>query len=558
MITVLYLIGCILTYIVFRKSQEIERYNLRKNLQYYFYKNSLDFLVPFIGVTFLFLLLSLLINIFITTDSTTLHVLIRTEENLEKLKSFFSIFKLNAVEAMLMLIVIYFLGFLRFFSQKSMKLFYLFDKYQLVIRRVYIVLVLLCSFTFFGTQLGEPTKDVSLQIKTIRDGYANLYYEIQEAISEEVAIQIYPKVHDYLPQQYLDALKLPTKIESEINSLANYYQKVSLEYGIKDNEIERIIDRGVKRTNEASDLNLEFSDNKRKSFDNEVKLAPGELNLSELNRTNHAINEFRKNLHSHPIELIQIEGRKKVICQIPKIITGEINKRLFQQIIQDYPILEPVMDVFFRTIDEKTEKKINQVIDNLFSSIMKNSDQVNQLIVEQASSIVKSEEIKITETDMANIDRESKVLNNEIKKVINARENLFESVIPKDIRTTLNPNLSVDIIWSPLPEATSYRIYWSNKETGPFTINNSIVTNSTSFEHWPDEFPAYYRIASVKNHNESKSSKISEIALYSNGGGSICEICGSKAIGYCHLRGIYVCNDHNVFTQKSGGRIRCP
>ena len=121
MITTVFLIGCLLTYLFLRKKRKIEENNWKTNFIYYFYKNSLDFLVPFVVITFLYLMLSLVVAI--ASNYTSLHYLIRFEESLEKLKTFFTIFKLNAIEALFVLVALYLLGFLRFPSQMSKKLF---------------------------------------------------------------------------------------------------------------------------------------------------------------------------------------------------------------------------------------------------------------------------------------------------------------------------------------------------------------------------------------------------------------------------------------------------
>ena len=124
----------------------------------------------------------------------------------------------------------------------------------------------------------------------------------------------------------------------------------------------------------------------------------------------------------------------------------------------------------------------------------------------------------------------------------------------------LNSNLSVDISWSSVPDAQSYRIYWSSNKDSSINRSNSEKTNNMSIERWleANEFPMYYRITAVKGEWESLPSKAQEVALLSDKGGTRCQICGAKAIGYCHMRDIYVCEGHHTFTSSGGQGWICP
>ncbi|MCL5037772.1 MAG: fibronectin type III domain-containing protein [Chloroflexi bacterium] len=558
MIMIVFIIGCILSFLFLRKKREFEKYNRKKDFLYYFYQNSLDFLVPFVLITFLYLMLSLVVASIVASDSITLHSLIRFEESLEKLKSFFSIFKLNAIEALVVLVALYLLGFFRFMAQKSRKLFKLFDKYQLVVRRVYIVLVLLCSFTFFGTQLGEPTKNVSLRIKTIRDGYADLCNQAREAISEEVAIQIYPKVFGSFPKPYQDALELPTKIEQETNSLRDYYNSVRNEFGVTDRNVEVLFDRGSLRARSASDLKVEVPDGTTKRIDYFAFPNLQQINYKKIKDAKNAVSQYRSNLKSRAIEMLKIEGGKKVTCQIPKVFTGEVKKALLQQIIKDYPILEPVVDVFFKTLDKQVETKVEQAIEDVVNSAIQSPESFDKSVVEQASTIVEHKKVEITKADFKTAQRASIELRNKLARIRNARTNLFHSVAPKDLSIELNSNLSVDISWSSVPDAQSYKIYRSSDRSGSFNKANSETTEGTGIKEWPEEFPTYYRVTAVKGALESKPAKLVKAELLSSQGGTRCQICGSESIGYCHMRDIYVCSSHNIFTSKDGTDWRCP
>lgn len=558
MITTVFLIGCLLTYLFLRKKRKIEENNWKTNFIYYFYKNSLDFLVPFVVITFLYLMLSLVVAI--ASNYTSLHYLIRFEESLEKLKTFFTIFKLNAIEALFVLVALYLLGFLRFPSQMSKKLFSLFDKYQIILRRVYIVIVLLCSFTFFGTQLGEPTKNLSLRIKTVRDGYAELCKEVQNTIAEEVAISLYPKVHYKFPQPYQDALKSPTRIEQETNALRDYYNSVRSKFDTKDANVDSIIDKVSRRKKTASDLEKEIKipeDASKRRYYSVIK-DPRQINYKKIQNAKIALGNYRSGLQPRVINLLQIEGGKKITSQIPKVFTGEVKKTLFRQIIKEYPILEPIVDVFFQTLDKEIETNVEQAVDRATNTTIKNPENIETIITNETKKIVQQKNVEIPKGILENAIRTSKQSKIERTKIEKARENLFYSVAPREPSVRLNSNMSVDISWSSVPESQSYKVYRAHKVNGPFVRASSASKKTTSMKDWPNDFPAYYRVTAVRGELESKPSKLSKVEPLSSYGGSRCQICGATSIGYCHNRHIHVCSSHNIYTSKSGTRWRCP
>ncbi len=146
-------------------------------------------------------------------------------------------------------------------------------------------------------------------------------------------------------------------------------------------------------------------------------------------------------------------------------------------------------------------------------------------------------------------------LNSRVTEEINE---LFIAFTPPSPTCQLNSSLRVDIAFESVEAADSYIVYWSSSKNGQLKKANSQNTNSLSFEHWPSNFPMYYRIVAVRGNLVSKPSESCKAALLPSKDGTICQICGDNTIGYCHLRNIYVCSTHNTYTSKEGTSWRCP
>ena len=200
-------------------------------------------MIPFIGVSGLYLALAAVAH----WDAVPLGVLLNLEVALGRAHAFLSFFKIGATASLFVLAAIWLLGLLRLPWTRSSRFFAIFDRYQRMVRRVYIVTVLLGSFTFFGTQLGEPTQDVQLRIKTIRDGYADLVSAAREAVRNDIARQTFPAVRDAFPKDYRDALALPARINTDLGNLRSYYEAVREDAGGRRSEVEALLARSTER-----------------------------------------------------------------------------------------------------------------------------------------------------------------------------------------------------------------------------------------------------------------------------------------------------------------------
>jgi hypothetical protein len=138
-------------------------------------------------------------------------------------------------------------------------------------------------------------------------------------------------------------------------------------------------------------------------------------------------------------------------------------------------------------------------------------------------------------------------------------KNVFSSTIPRKPSATINSNLSVAITISTLAGADSYKLYWTKSLKERISESQSLIPNSSNYSlHWPDDFPVYYYVVALKDGVKSKISSPFTANLKSSNNGKKCQLCGETSIGYCSDRRIYVCKSHNVYTKRSGGRVRCP
>ncbi len=455
----LFIVACGLTIFVFKKTRSLKRQARDNKIRYHFLKSSLEFLVPFTFVMFFYV--GLLAVVSLAWASISLQSLIRLEEWLSTIHSYTK-FKPSKTMVLGLFLGIYALGLLRIILlEKRKKLYTDIDTFYKWTKRLYVVFVLLCSFTLLGTQLGEPSNNLRLRIKLTRDGYADVLKQNQEAISEEVAFQLYTKAYHSFSPAYHTALKLPEKIGSEANSLRGYYAKAKNEYGVKSSKAESALNASSAHRKAVTSLKTEIQmpKNGLNESTNVTKPDPRQISYRKIKEGKVAIENYRQKTRTRFITFLTTEDGKRLTIQGAKVMTDILKSELFSPWIKAYPISEPLIDVFIKTMDETVKAKIEKTADNATSSIIQRPDNAQSTVNHEASKLATQTEIKISpaimekanrsgqhlEQELTNIERAKVEIDNGIKQVENSRiERLIAQLHSPDasVRKTAAQNLS--------------------------------------------------------------------------------------------------------------------
>lgn len=278
--------------------------------------------------------------------------------------------------------------------------------------------------------MGEPTTNLKVRIKTIRDGYAELCNKAQEAIYEEVATRLYAKVHDSFPPYYQEAMALPAKIEEQIVPIRERYISAKTKYGIRIRNIETTLDKVSSRIKTVSSLKAD-SEITGQVKTKKIHFAdpdPRQISHRRIDDAKTAINQYRNRLRSRAITLLRIEGAKKVASQFPKVFTSQIKTALFRQLTQAYPILEPVIDVFSGTIDKEIENEVEKTVDRVANSLIQNSKNIEKVIDQEASRIVDQKTVNISSPTLRKAKRARTQLEKEFASIEKAEVQIERAI----------------------------------------------------------------------------------------------------------------------------------
>jgi len=436
LLIVLFTVTCSLTVRVRKTKQNLDRKDKRKNVRYYFLKNTYDFLLPLTFVLGLYLVLAVVTRALVRSDSTSLGILIKFEHALATIRNY-SYFRLSALQVLLCYVVLYLLGVFPFILVRRQRIYDWLEKYYLPwSKRVYIVLVLLCSLTLLGTQVGRPGTDFQLRIKTIRDGYAQLQNQTRELLSQEVALHIYDKVHDTLPPSYGKALTQPKEIKDQLAELRNLYDQSQREYGSRVESAESLLSEYSQRRERAETLETNFRFQNDSTGD-EIRVAEPEPKISyrQIKEAESALETFKQGRPGTAITFFESQEGKRIVLQVEKVFSSKVTKRMFEPVFQMWPYSEPIIDVFISTLNDKLKAMTEKSLDNLTNRIVQNPASVSNMLKDEATNIVGESEIDIPTQMAAKAAHASKDLDQELASLQAAKLDIEKGAqLAKDLQ----------------------------------------------------------------------------------------------------------------------------
>lgn len=415
-----------LTILVFTKKRRLEQAGRDKEILYYFLKSSLEFLVPFTLVLLFYL--GLLIVISLAWESVSLQSLIRLEDYLATIHSYTK-WKLSKGVVLILFVGVFALSLLRIPLETRKKLYSGVDWFYTWSKRAYVLFVLLCSFTLLGTQLGKPTDDLRLRIKLVRDGYAELRHETEDALSEEVVLQFHAKTRDSFPPVYQTALKRPEEIGAKATNLRSNYAAAQSEHGVKSGKAEVVLSKFEARNRSSLQTEVRLTDEAGRTPKTSVsESAPGQITFRKLNEARTSIESYRQKTRGRFISFLSTEDGKKLTVQGAKVVTDFLKSELVSSWTRRYPIAEPFLDVFFKTLDEKIKAKLESFADNATSEIIKSPANVEATINTEAAKVVNQTEVKLSPEMMQKAEQSGAQLAEELASIEAAKAEIDEGI----------------------------------------------------------------------------------------------------------------------------------
>jgi hypothetical protein len=347
-------------------------------------------------------------------------------------------------------------------------------------------LLFLCLFTLFGSQLGEPANQLKLQIKTIREGYADLARESEEALTQAVADDLFDKVYDSFPQPYRNAIAALPASGSKLENVSGRYREAKSKHQIILPALEKL-DRQRKKRMQAisrikrANLIIEKGIPEARAL---FPAPPTDITHSEIKKARGAVQQFKRNLKQKMITLLKAEGGKKVAFQPVKICSSKLKNVFVRPIISAYPCLEPFSDFFFKTFDDTLKNKWESKADRIVKSVVRNPKQAPDIFNKEASQITGGKKIQLPgQTSQkairaGNLERQHLATINNASKKIESRVRMAKAgKVDALIAQLRSPNEKVRV-------QASKRLAGMGKDLNKAQVNKIVSIMRTGNEKW--------------------------------------------------------------------------
>lgn len=227
-----------------------------------------------------------------------------------------------------------------------------FGRYGKLAGPIGTVLATLAAFTFFGTQLGQPTRDLRLRVEPIQKGYAEIAKQVRADVSEHVAGALYIKINKSFPASYRAAFPLVTRIEDVAGQIDFDGGHLTVEIVTNDSEA-RTVDREVSESkrSEAAQADWEIDGSPQAPApDGNVTYDQAETAVSKLS-----------DRQKKAIKVID-DGPKEIVLHVEDVISENILS-LVKPLLTAIPLTEPLLQAFSGALDETIQKKVEKLID---------------------------------------------------------------------------------------------------------------------------------------------------------------------------------------------------
>lgn len=391
-----------------------------KSLTYFFFDKCVEFFVPLAIVLVFYTVLALAIEG--TAERGTLSIIEKLENGLDKVYGYVAWLKLKPWVAVLYILGIISIDLLLSLFLKYKDLASWYKPYSLWSKRVYTVVVLLCSFSFFGNVVGEKRAHLRTRTDKIRDGYARIQEEAENLLSDSVQQKLYEKIQTSFPSEIEIKLDYLKSISEKLDDL-RVSRKFAEAMGIHDKNVAKIIEyyETIEKQDPGfSEKPIRYTETEPVSQQKPTH-PPAEATSSSVEKS---LAEIKQSTRHRFVSLIKRDGTKELFCQFPKSFTNVTKSAVFKAAIEKYPLLEPIVDVFVGTFDKAIEERVKAATDKVAAAMLKNPNTVNHLVVEEVEAIVNSVTVKDSPAALEKIQRIAADIDRKFKEIDAAIENL--------------------------------------------------------------------------------------------------------------------------------------
>ena len=377
MIYFLCCLGFVLVYFCYKRKRHLETEGKDKDLSYAFVTNSFEVLLPFTVVTLLYAILSFTLSD-MGSDQVTLETLRIYEKRIQEIQEWLKYFKLNSVYSFLLIGVWFLVSLIVRYkwgqghSERMEKVYSKYETYHKWIKRIAVVVTLLATFTFFGSQVDGLGGELEAHIKTMKDNYNAYVAKLERAIKETVATETHSRITSSAPAQYARAIRINRQTWERFSSVAGKYRSTSVRYEYTSPKFEALesrIQRQEKSVVESIAV-IEKTIDIPQSSSPEIESLAKTITNNRLKQINESLDRYLTSLAAQAEPVLKTPLGKKIIPGALGVLISHNNISVLKSLAEQSPILDAILPVFTKTLSKKVEMQTNEAIHRLAEKVV--------------------------------------------------------------------------------------------------------------------------------------------------------------------------------------------
>lgn len=373
MIYLIFSVSCTLCYLahILKKHLEIEENT--KDAFYAFVTNVFEILVPLTAVTFLYSIFAYSLSD-MGSDQVTVEALRKYEKRIQEVQGWLTYIKLNSVHSFLLLIIWFFVAMIVRIrlspraSERLEKVYAKYESYDKWLKRVSSVVVLLASFTFFGSMVDSLGGELQVRIKTMSGNYNTFAKQVERAVEASVADGIHKKIESSAPPAYLTLKVFSSRVWEQFAVAAGKYDSTKDHYYIYESpSLNALVNEARKREDHFATV-INEADKLLSQTARPVpllELPASQLNQSQLSMLNEVVMQHLSSLAARAEPILQTPLGKKIVPGVLGLLITHGNIGTLESLASDIPILKMILPLFSKVLNKNMEIKINQTVRRL-------------------------------------------------------------------------------------------------------------------------------------------------------------------------------------------------
>ena len=368
MIYALFVGSGVLFCVLYRQRRRMQQRSTTKTFRFLLIENTLDFLLPFLAVTFFYSILSASVSN-AGSDQSTIALLLEYERRLQGVKDLLKSLKLTPGYSFLVLVCAFFLALLARsvavlgpYEKRIEKLHSLLGKYHKWIGRTAIVVGSLASFTFFEKSVSAGLGRVQIAIKDTREKGEQVRREIEEAVADEVAPALAQQLFTVFPPLQ-QAFAVYEQFDKDYEEFERE-KAATEEYRISSPETERLDADLMRRQTKLNEALEQVAPAERAEAP--VRAYEGSLSKQKAKLMEAALQKrFAVFAARRARQVFGSPLGREVGNRILTAILSEKHLPAVKNLTTDFPIVEPILAILTESVRKKAAASISEATDRI-------------------------------------------------------------------------------------------------------------------------------------------------------------------------------------------------